>query len=524
MKDEMLKSSRGGGKPQRNRGNALKSDNTATLGFEDKLWKAADKMRGKLPATQYRQVLMGLLLLRYVSDAFDQRHRELVAEGEGFEEDRDAYEEKNIFFVPKEARWETIAARAHKPDNGATIDEAMRAIERENDSLKGVLPKFYASTDINKEMLGEVIDLFTNDLSLGDVEANRDLLGRTYEYCIQQFAEYEGKRGGEYYTPESIVRILVEVLRPEEGMRIYDPCCGSGGMFAQSMKFIALHGGNRGAVSVFGQEANPDTWKMAKINMALRGIEADFGMGSEDTLQHDIHPGRQMDRIFANPPFNQKDWGAKKVQDDPRWKYGLPPNGNANYAWIEHMVSHLNPTGRIGLVLANGALTSATGGEDKIRAALVEDDLVEGIVALPPQLFYSVQIPVTLWFFNRAKERRGKTLFINATAMGHMVDRTHRTFDDDDIAKIADAFEAFRRGEDLKEVGFAAVATTNEIAEKKYKLTPGLYAGGKVEEEDAEPFQEKMTRLTGELKGLFAESARLEREVRKNLKAIGWEV
>lgn len=521
----MLKTGRGGGgKPQRNRGNALKSDNTATLGFEDKLWKAADKMRGKLPATQYRQVLMGLLLLRYISDAFEKRYKELKAEGFGDEEERDAYTEKNIFFAPKEARWEVIAAHAHKPDNGQTIDAAMRAIERENDALKGVLPKFYASTDINKEMLGEVIDLFTNDLSLGDVESNRDLLGRTYEYCIQQFAEYEGKRGGEYYTPESIVRILVEVLRPEAGMRIYDPCCGSGGMFSQSMKFIASHGGNRGAVSVFGQEANPDTWKMAKINMALRGIGADFGMGSEDTLQHDIHTGKQMDRIFANPPFNQKDWGADKVKDDPRWKYGLPPNGNANYAWIEHMVSHLKPTGRIGLVLANGALTSASGGEDKIRAALVEDDLVEGIVSLPPQLFYSVTIPVTLWFFNRAKEQRGKTLFINATSLGYMVDRTHKTFSDEDIAKIADAFEAFRSGSFKKEEGFCAVATTKEIAEKKYKLTPGLYAGGKVAEEDTEPFDAKMKRLTGELKELFGESSRLEKLIRKNLSSIGYEI
>ncbi len=501
-----------------------KEASAATLGFEGKLWAAADKMRGKLPATQYRQVLMGLLLLRYVSDAFEKRYNELKKEGYGDEEDRDAYMEENIFFVPKAARWETIAAHAHKPDNGQTIDSAMRAIEKENDSLKGVLPKFYGSQDINKEMLGEVIDLFTNDLPLGDVEANRDLLGRTYEYCIQQFAEYEGKRGGEYYTPESIVRILVEVLRPATGMRIYDPCCGSGGMFSQSLKFIKAHSGNRGDVSVFGQEANPDTWKMAKINMAIRGIGADFGMGNEDTLQHDLHVGKQMDRIFANPPFNQKDWGADKVKDDPRWRYGLPPNGNANFAWIEHMISHLSPHGRIGLVLANGALTSATGGEDKIRQAIVDADLVEGIVSLPPQLFYSVTIPVTLWFFNRNKDQKGKTLFINATSMGHMVDRTHRAFSDEDIARIADTFEKFRAGKFKKEEGFSAVATTKEIGEKKYKLTPGLYAGGKVAEEDTEPFDAKMKRLTGELKELFGESTRLESLIRKNLKSIGYEV
>lgn len=497
---------------------------SATLGFEDKLWHAAQLMRGKLPATQYRQVLMGLLFLRYVSDAFEKRYNELKTEGFGDEEDRDAYLEENIFFVPKGARWERIAAVAHKPENGQTIDNAMREIEKENADLKGVLPKFYASTDINKEMLGNVIDLFTNDLQLGDVEQNRDLLGRTYEYCIQQFAEYEGKKGGEYYTPQCIVQTLVEVLRPEAGKRIYDPCCGSGGMFSQSLKFIKAHSGNRGNVSVFGQEANPDTWKMAKINMAIRGIGADFGMGHEDTLMHDLHAGTQMDYILANPPFNLKLWGADKVKDDPRWKYGLPPDGNANYAWIQHMISHLKPTGRIGLVLANGALTSATGGEDKIRQAIIEDDLVEGIVSLPPQLFYSVTIPVTLWFFNRAKEQTGKTLFINATDLGHMVDRTHRTFDDGDIAKIAGAFEKFRTGKFRKEEGFAAVATTKEIAEKKFKLTPGLYAGGKVQEADAEPFDAKMKRLGAELDQLFKESNRLEQLVRKNLAAIGKEV
>ena len=494
---------------------------TATLGFEGKLWNAAELMRGKLPATQYRQVLMGLLFLRYVSDAFEKRYQELKKQGYGEEEDRDAYMEENIFFVPKSARWAKIAAVAHDASNGETIDNAMIAIERENRSLKGVLPKFYASTDINKAMLGDVIDLFTNELPLGDVEANRDLLGRTYEYCIQHFAEYEGKLGGEYYTPESIVRVLVEVLQPAAGMRIYDPCCGSGGMFSQSLKFIREHSRNRGDVSVFGQEANPDTWKMAKINMAIRGIGADFGPGHEDTFMHDLHAGKQMDRIFANPPFNQKKWGADKVKDDPRWRYGLPPDGNANYAWIEHMISHLKPTGRIGLVLANGALTSATGGEDKIRQAIIEDDLVEGIVALPPQLFYSVTIPVTLWFFNRAKDQPGKTLFINATSLGSMVDRTHRAFSDEDIAKIADTFAKFREGKFRKEEGFAAVATTKEISEKKYKLTPGLYAGGKVEEDDGEPFKAKMKRLTGEL---FGESARLEAAIRKNLKAIGYEV
>ena len=496
----------------------------ATLGFEKKLWNAAELMRGKIPATQYRQVLTGLLFLRYVSDAFEKRYKELKAQGNGEEEDRDAYTEENIFFVPKSARWAKIAAVAHDASNGETIDNAMLAIERENRSLRGVLPKSYADNGINKAMLGDVIDLFTNELPLGDVEANRDLLGRTYEYCIQHFAEHEGKMGGEYYTPESIVRVLVAVAEPSAGMRIYDPCCGSGGMFVQSVKFIREHSGRRGDVSVFGQESNPDTWKMAKMNMAIRGIGADFGPGHEDTFMHDLHAGRQMDRIFANPPFNQKKWGADKVKDDPRWRYGLPPDGNANFAWIEHMVSHLKPTGRIGLVLANGALTSATGGEDRIRQALVDDDLVEGIVALPTQLFYSVTIPVTLWFFNRAKAQRGKTLFINATSLGHMVDRTHRTFSDEDIGKIAGTFAKFREGKFRKEEGFAAVATTKEIAEKKYKLTPGLYAGGKAEEEDGEPFKAKMRRLTRELDGLFAESARLEKSIRRNLKAIGFEV
>lgn len=495
----------------------------ANIGFEKQLWDAACVLWGHIPAAEYRKVIIGLIFLRYISNAFEKRYNELVAEGDGFEDDRDAYEGENIFYVPEKARWSRIASAAHTPEIGVVIDEAMRAIEEDNSKLKNVLPKNYASPDLDKMALGNVVGLFTN-MDMGGTEESQDLLGRTYEYCIAQFAEKEGKGGGEFYTPSSVVKTLVAILKPFDNCRVYDPCCGSGGMFVQSAKFIEAHSGNRGTISVYGQEANADTWKMAKINMAIRGIDADFGPYQADTFTNDLHPRLKADFILANPPFNYHPWNQEQLTGDVRWKYGVPPAGNANYAWIQHMIYHLAPNGKIGLVLANGALSTQTSGEGEIRKRIVEDDLVEGIVALPTQLFYSVTIPVTLWFVSRNKKQKGKTVFIDARKMGFMVDRKHRDFSDDDVAKIADAFADFQNGslEDVK--GFCRVADLEDIKKQDYILTPGRYVGVEEQEDDEEPFEEKMTRLTSELAEMFAKSRRLEEDIRKKLGAIGYEM
>lgn len=497
--------------------------NNATIGFEKQIWDAACVLWGHIPAAEYRKVIVGLIFLRYISSAFEKRYQELVAEGDGFEDDRDAYTMENVFFVPEEARWEKISSAAHTAEIGTVIDNAMRAIEAENKNLKNVLPKNYASPDLDKRVLGEVVDLFTN-MDMGNTEESKDLLGRTYEYCIAQFAAYEGVKGGEFYTPASIVKTIVAILKPSANSRVYDPCCGSGGMFVQSAKFIEEHSRNRGSISVYGQESNADTWKMAKMNMAIRGIDADLGAYQADTFFHDLHSTLKADFIMANPPFNLSGWGQDKLQDDARWKYGLPPAGNANYAWIQHMIHHLAPNGKIGLVLANGALSTQTGGEGEIRKKIIEDDLVEGIVALPTQLFYSVTIPVTLWFISKNKKQKGKTLFIDARKMGYMVDRKHRDFTDEDIQKLADTFTQFQEGilEDVK--GFCAVSTTPDIAKQDYILTPGRYVGIEEQKEDGEPFEEKMKRLTSELSEMFETSHKLEEEIRKKLGAIGYEV
>lgn len=496
----------------------------ANIGFEKQIWDAACVLWGHIPAAEYRNVIIGLIFLRYISAAFENRYQELVAEGEGFENDPDAYLMDNIFFVPKEARWETIAAAAHTPEIGTVLDDAMRTIEKENKSLKNVLPKNYASPDLDKKVLGDVVDIFTNNIDMSDTENSEDLLGRTYEYCIAQFAAKEGKDGGEFYTPSSVVKTLVAILKPFENSRVYDCCCGSGGMFVQSEKFIEAYSHKRGAISVYGQEANPDTWKMAKINMAIRGIDADLGPYNADTFTNDLHPTLKADYILANPPFNYHPWGQELLKDDKRWKYGLPPAGNANYAWIQHMIHHLAPNGKIGLVLANGALSTQTSGEGKIRKNIINADLIEGIVAMPTQLFYSVTIPVTLWFITKNKKQKGKTVFIDARKMGHMVDRKHRDFSDEDIQKLADTFSAFQNGslEDVK--GFCAVATTEDIAKQDYILTPGRYVGIEEQEDDGEPFEEKMTRLTSELSEMFKKSHELEDEIRKKLGAIGYEI
>lgn len=499
---------------------AKKTDNTAEIGFEEQIWKAADKLRGNLDASEYKNVVLGLIFLKYISDKFEQRYQELVEEGEGFEEDRDEYTYQNIFFVPQEARWETIAAAAHTPEIGKVIDNAMRMIESENDSLKGVLPKNFARQELDKRRLGDVVDLFTN-VKMAEKGDTRDILGRTYEYCLSKFAEKEGKNAGEFYTPACVVKTLVEVIQPLHG-RVYDPCCGSGGMFVQSAEFIKRHQGNINDISVYGQESNPTTWKMATMNLAIRGISADLGKFNADTFFDDCHKNERFDYILANPPFNMKDWGGDRLKDDPRWDYGIPPEGNANFAWLQHMIHHLSRKGRLGMVLANGSLSSQTSGEGVIRKNIVDDDLVEGIIAMPGQLFYSTQIPVSLWIINKSKKQSGKTLFVDAREMGTMVTRKLREFTDEDIAKVAGAFDAFREGTLEPEKGFSAEATIEDIAKQDYILTPGRYVGIADVEEDDEPFEDKMKRLTGELSELFEESDRLQEQIKKNLEAIGY--
>ena len=464
--------------------------NNANIGFEKQIWDAACVLWGHIPAADYRKVIIGLIFLKYVSGAFEQRYNELVAEGYGMENDPDEYIAENVFFVPDNARWNVIASAAHSAEIGMVIDDAMRAIEKENDRLKNVLPKIYASPDLDKRVLGEVVDLFTN-INMYEQGDDKDLLGRTYEYCISQFAAYEGVKGGEFYTPSSIVKTIVAILKPFENCRVYDPCCGSGGMFVQSAQFIKAHAGSINKVSVFGQESNADTWKMAKINMAIRGIDANLGPHQADTFHEDLHKHQKFDFITANPPFNLSNWGAEHLKDDVRWKYGMPPAGNANYAWIQHMIHHLAPNGKIGLVLANGALSTQSSGEGEIRKNIIEADMVECIVAMPTQLFYSVTIPVTLWFIGKNKKQKNKTLFIDARKMGYMVDRKHRDFTPEDIQKLADTFTAYEEGtlEDVN--GFCATVTTQDIAKQDYILTPGRYVGIEEQEDDGEPFEER---------------------------------
>ncbi len=500
---------------------AKDTNNGAELGFEKEIWNAACLLRGNLDAADYKNVVLGLIFLKYLSDRFDQRYQELVADGDGFEEDRDFYEEKRVFYVPEEARWNSVAKVAHDPEIGIAIDTAMQAIERENGSLKDVLPKNFARPELDKRRLGEVVDLFTN-IQLAENENGIDVLGRTYEYCLAKFAEQEGKLAGEFYTPSCIVRTLVEVIQPFHG-RVYDPCCGSGGMFVQSADFVKEHGGSvRDDITVFGQESNPSTWKLATMNLAIRGIEADLGSYA-DTFFNDQHKREKFDFILANPPFNLKDWGGDKLAEDVRWQYGIPPVGNANFAWLQHMIWHLNAQGRMAMVLANGSLSSQTGTEGDIRKAIVDADLVDGIVALPGKLFYTTQIPVSLWFIDKNKKQPGKTLFIDAREMGTMVSRKLCELKQDtDIKKIADTFQQFHDGTLKDEKGFCSVASIEDISKQDYILTPGRYVGISEQEDDGEPFEEKMARLTNEISKCFEESNRLQEEIKKNLEALGY--
>jgi len=532
---------------------AKSKNNGATLGFEETLWQAADKMRGHMDPSEYKHVALGLIFLKYISDAFVERQEQLfdevsnpnsewfVAEPEQrYEtmEERDAYAMKNVFWVPKEARWTYLQERAKQPEIGKLIDDAMVAIERENEQLKGVLPKDYARPALDKQRLGELVDLI-GTIGLGDEEnRSKDILGRVYEYFLSQFASKEGKKGGEFYTPRCIVKLLVEMIEPYEG-RVYDPCCGSSGMFVQSEEFIRAHGGRMGELSIFGQESNPTTWKLAKMNLAIRGIEANLGPHNADSFHNDLHKTLKTDFLLANPPFNDSDWGGDRLREDIRWAYGVPPTGNANYAWVQHFIHHLAPNGIAGFVLANGSMSSNQSGEGDIRKAIVEGDLVDCMIALPGQLFYGTQIPACLWFITRNKsgtptkggkslrDRQGETLFIDARAMGSMVDRTHRELTDDDITKIAGTYHAWRgeTGEMYEEVsGYSKGATLDDIREHSHVLTPGRYVGAPEAEEDDEPFEEKMTRLTSELSEQFAESKRLEDEIRRNLKGMGFDV
>lgn len=503
--------------------------NTADIGFENEIWEAACVLRGNMDASEYKNVILGLIFLKYISDSFETRYQELVTEGDGFEEDRDEYTYKNIFFVPEQARWKAIATYAHQPEIGVKIDDAMAAIEAENPKLKNILPKNFARPELDKRRLGEVVDLFTN-VQMAEGTDEKDLLGRTYEYCLRKFAEQEGKNAGQFYTPSCVVRTIVEILQPFNG-RVYDPCCGAGGMFVQSAAFIKSHSGNINDISVYGQESNPTTWKMAKMNLAIRGIDSNLGEIPEDTFLSDQHPTMKADYVMANPPFNLTPWGADKLKEDQRWQYGMPPASNANFAWMQHMIWHLAPEGKIGMVLANGSLSSQTGGEGEIRQKIVEADLVDCIISLPTQLFYTTQIPVCLWFINKKKARPGQTLFIDARNLGTLVSRRLRELTDfeetstgekGDIQKIADTYKAYVDGTLVNEEGFCAVASFEDIKNQDYILAPARYVGVGEQEEDGEPFEERMTRLSSELYSLFEESHRLEKEIRDELGAIGF--
>ena len=495
---------------------------TSNTSFEKQIWDAACVLRGNMDASEYKSVVLGLIFLKYISDRFEAKYNELVAEGDGFEEDIDEYTSENIFFVPEDARWRVISTAAHTPEIGTVIDDAMRSIEKENKKLKDILPKNFARPELDKRRLGDVVDLFTN-LRMVKHGDSKDILGNAYQYCLRKFAEQGGKLAGEFFTPECVVKTLVEVLQPFDG-RVYDPCCGSGGMFVQSARFIEKHSGNINRISVYGQDSNPTTWKLAQMNLAIRGIDADLGKFSADTFFDDRHPQLKADFIMANPPFNLSNWGADKLREDVRWAYGLPPAGNANFAWLQHMIWHLGPGGRIGMVLANGSLSSQSGGEGEIRRNMIEADLVDCIVAMPTQLFYTTQIPVSLWFLAKNKRQKGKTLFIDARKMGTMVTRKLRELTDEDVQKIASTYSAFADGTLEDEKGFCAVATTQEIAKQDYILTPGRYVGIEEQEDDGEPFEEKMGRLTAELGELFAKSHALEGEIRQRLEAIGYEI
>ena len=496
----------------------------AVIGFEEKLWAAADKLRNNMDSGEYKHVVLGLIFLKYVSDSFQEKWQELMDLDPDFAEDRDAYTAEGVFWVPENARWSYIAEHAKTPEIGKVVDNALDAIEKENATLKGVLPKSYARPELDKRILGEIIDLFTN-MNVGGNEAKeKDVLGRVYEYFLGKFAANEGKGGGEFYTPNSVVKLMVEMLKPYKGY-VYDPACGSGGMFVQSLKFVQEHSGSRFDISVYGQESNPTTWKLAKMNLAIRGIENNLGAKNADTFHNDLHKSLKADYVLANPPFNDSDWGQPSLIDDPRWKYGTPPAGNANYAWLEHMIDKLGQNGKAAIVLANGSLSSNTASEGEIRKSIISADLVEAIVALPDKLFYTTGIPVCVWILNRNKKHKGKTLFIDGRKLGTMVSRRLRELTEEDIRKMADALISWQNDDQYTDVqGFCKVATLEDIQGHDFALTPGRYVGIEEEDEDGELFEEKMERLTTTLAQQFKKSKELEDEIGKQLGGIGYEL
>ncbi len=511
----------------------------AMLGFEAKLWQAADKLRNNMDASEYKHVVLGLIFLKYISDAFQERHAALESEKKSGAdpEDRDEYRAENIFWVPKDARWAQLQAKAKQPTIGKLLDDAMVAIERDNPTLKGVLPRDYARPALDKQRLGELIDLI-GTIGLGDKEnRSRDLLGRVYEYFLTLFASAEGKNGGQFYTPRCVVRVLVEMLSPYKG-RVFDPCCGSGGMFVQSEKFIEAHGGRIGDVSIFGQESNHTTWRIAKINLAIRGIDANIAWNEAGSFHQDAHKDLKADYVLANPPFNDSDWGGERLRADVRWRYGVPPAGNGNFAWVQHFLHHLSPTGVAGFVLANGSMSSQQSNEGEIRKAIIEADLVDCMVAMPGQLFYSTQIPVCLWFLSRDKtnglggrgkkmrNRKAQTLFIDARKLGTLTDRVHRELTDVDIARISDTYHRWRgdiTGKYEDEPGFCRSVSTEEIRANQFVLTPGRFVGAEDVEEVGEPFEDRMKGLVATLEEQFARGAALEKVIRKSLLEFGYE-
>ena len=508
------------------------SKNSATIGFEATLWAAADKLRNNMDAAEYKHIVLGLIFLKYISDSFSELQRTIASGAGDFvgadPEDRDEYLALNVFWVPKQARWEGLQAAARLPDIGKRIDDAMIAIESDNPRLRGVLAKDYNRQGLDKQRLGELVDMISNIGFGSDSNQNqKDILGRIYEYFLTQFASAEGKNGGQFYTPASIVRTIVEMLAPYKG-RIYDPACGSGGMFVQSEKFVESHGGKRGDISIYGQESNHTTRRLAIMNLAIRGIEADIGKENADTFRNVQHPDLRADYVIANPPFNDSDW--YRDERDVRWRYGVPPKGNANFAWVQHFIHHLAPNGYAGFVLANGSMSSQQSGEGDIRTALVEADLIDCMVALPGQLFYSTQIPVCLWFVAKNKydgtlrDRRGQTLFIDARKLGTLVDRVHRELTDADIAQISGTYHAWRTsgGTYADVAGFCKSASIEDIRAHGHVLTPGRYVGAAAVEDDGEPFADKMTRLTATLDAQFRESAQLEARIRGHMAALGF--
>ena len=552
--------------------------NGAALGFEATLYQAADKLRNNLDAAEYKHVVLGLIFLKYISDTFEERYDLLLTESANpqselyvqdetirvqLAEDRDEYLAENILYVPQEARWSYLQANAKRPEIGTLIDKAMIAIEGENPSLNGVLPKNYARPMLDKRRLGELVDLI-GTIGLGEEEnRSKDILGRVYEYFLSQFASAEGKKGGQFYTPRCVVQVLVEMLAPYKG-RVYDPCCGSGGMFVQSEAFVEAHGGGRDDISIFGQESNPTTWQLAQMNLAIRGIDANLGAEHADSFHRELHPDLKVDYILANPPFNSSDWGGERLREDKRWVYGTPPAGNANFAWVQHFIYHLAPNGIAGFVLANGSMSSNTSSEGEIRANIIESDLVDCMVAMPGQLFYSTQIPVCLWFIARNRhgsgmgattvnrpttrvaptrnepnvgaglvpahnlkfrDRRGEILFIDARNLGVMIDRVHRELTDLDITRIASTYHAWRGDEGAGEYvdipGFCKRTTLEEVCEHGNVLTPGRYVGVEVQVDDDEPFEEKIARLTERLADQMAEARQQDEAIAESLKIVG---